>query len=62
VGGAPTNAGFTHAFAVSAVVTGLAGAVALFIPSVGPRGASSALEDVGAASPLAEPAYGTEQF
>jgi EmrB/QacA subfamily drug resistance transporter len=57
----PVDAGFTHAFAVSAVVAACAGAAAVLIPRV--RGVSApALDEIGAASPLAEPAYAREEF
>jgi sugar phosphate permease len=62
VAGLPRNSGFTHAFAVSAVVAVIAGAVAVFIPRVATRPRGSALDAVGAAGPLAEPAYADEHF
>lgn len=55
--GVPTDAGFTHAFAVSAVVAACAGVVAIFIPRAEVHRHAPALDEVGAASPLAEPAY-----
>lgn len=58
----PTDAGFTHAFAVSAVVAALAGTVALLIPRVTDRIHTPALDQVGAASPLPDPAYSREEF
>ena len=63
VAGIPSDGGFTRAFAVSAGVAVCAGAVALLIPPV--RAAHvhlPALEEVGAAAPLAEPAHARQQF
>jgi MFS family permease len=61
IAGIPRDSGFTRAFAVSAVVAVFAGVVALLIPRAG--GAHvPLLEEIGAASPLAEPAYATEDF
>jgi EmrB/QacA subfamily drug resistance transporter len=62
VAGVPTDAGFTHAFAVSAVVAACAGAVALVIPRAGVPVHAPVLDEVGAASPLPEPAYSQEEF
>ena len=62
VAGVPTDAGFTHAFAVSAVVAACAGAVALVIPRSRVPVHASVLDEVGAASPLPEPAYSQEEF
>jgi EmrB/QacA subfamily drug resistance transporter len=56
VGGIAQDSGFTHAFAVTAVVAAAAGVIALFIPGLGSRTHAPVLEEVGAASPLAEPA------
>jgi EmrB/QacA subfamily drug resistance transporter len=62
VAGIATDAGFTHAFAVSAVIAACAGAVALAIPRAGVPRRAPALDEVGAASPLGEPAYTQEKF
>jgi EmrB/QacA subfamily drug resistance transporter len=62
VGRLPRDSGFTHAFAVSAVVAVFAGLVALLIPRSGGRQHQPALDAVGAAGPLAEPAYTDEKF
>ena len=62
VAGVATQAGFTDAFAVSAVVAACAGVAALFIPRASVRPRAAVLEEVGAASPLAEPAYSRERF
>jgi EmrB/QacA subfamily drug resistance transporter len=60
--GIATDSGFTHAFAVSAVVAACAGGVAVLIPRVRGQHAASALDEIGAAGPLGEPAYTREQF
>jgi MFS family permease len=57
----PTDAGFTHAFAVSAVVAACAGAAALAIPRARGHVHAPALDEVGAAAPLPRPAYAREQ-
>jgi EmrB/QacA subfamily drug resistance transporter len=62
VAGVPTDAGFTHAFAVSAVVAACAGAVALVIPRARAAAHAPVLDELGAASPLPEPAYSQEEF
>jgi EmrB/QacA subfamily drug resistance transporter len=62
VAGIPRDAGYTHAFAVSAVVAGCAGAVAILIPRAARHVHAPALDEVGAASPLGEPAYASEGF
>src|SRR4051812_11932998 len=62
VAGVATQSGFTDAFAVSAVVAACAGVAALFIPRASVRPRAAVLEEVGAASPLAEPAYSRERF
>jgi EmrB/QacA subfamily drug resistance transporter len=51
--GIATDSGFTHAFAVSAVVAACAGVIAIFIPRALRHPHVPALEEVGAASPLA---------
>src|SRR5205823_5893492 len=59
-GGFPTEGSFETAFVVSAAVALVAGATALFIP-IGPGrlgGHLTAAEELGAAAPLGEPAYG----
>jgi EmrB/QacA subfamily drug resistance transporter len=62
VAGIPTDAGFTRAFAVSAVVAACAGAVAVVIPRARIPARAPLLDEVGAASPLPEPAYSREEF
>jgi EmrB/QacA subfamily drug resistance transporter len=62
VAGVPTDAGFTRAFVVSAVVAAVAGLVALAIPRSVLRVHSPALEEVGAAGPLPEPPLALEEF
>jgi EmrB/QacA subfamily drug resistance transporter len=57
----PTDAGFTHAFAFSAVVAACAGAAALAIPRVRAHAHAPALDEIGAAAPLPRPAYAREQ-
>jgi EmrB/QacA subfamily drug resistance transporter len=61
VAGIPTDAGFTHAFAVSAGVAACAGVAAVFIPRAVQHAHAPTLDEVGAASPLAEPAYAPEE-
>jgi EmrB/QacA subfamily drug resistance transporter len=56
VSGAPTDTGFTEAFAVSAGIAAFAGAVALFVPRSSTHPHAAVLDEIGAASPLAEPA------
>jgi MFS family permease len=58
----PTDAGYTKAFAISAVVAACAGAVAVVIPRARIPAHVPALGEVGAASPLAEPAYSQEEL
>jgi EmrB/QacA subfamily drug resistance transporter len=63
-GGAPTDAALTTAFAVSAGVALVAAVTALFIPIARGRPGGerlSAAEELGAAAPLGEPAYGVER-
>jgi MFS family permease len=55
VSGLAQDSGFTHAFAVSAVVAACAGVVALLIPRGTPHAHAAVLEELGAASPLGEP-------
>jgi EmrB/QacA subfamily drug resistance transporter len=62
VAGVATQSGFTDAFAVSAVIAACAGVAALFIPRASVRPRAGVLDEVGAASPLAEPAYSRERF
>jgi EmrB/QacA subfamily drug resistance transporter len=62
VAGVAQDSGFTHAFAVSAGVAACAGLVAMLIPRAAHHARAIKLEEVGAASPLAEPAYATEDF
>ena len=61
VAGLPRDSGFTHAFLISAIVAVFAGIVALLVPRAN-RGHVSMLEEIGAASPLGDPAYGSEDF
>jgi hypothetical protein len=56
VSGVATNSGFTHAFAVSAVIAACAGVIAIFIPRAARHPHAPVLEEVGAASPLGAPA------
>jgi EmrB/QacA subfamily drug resistance transporter len=60
VAGVARDSGFTHAFAVAAGVALCAGLVALLIPRPRHHGHVPALEEVGAAGPLGEPAYARE--
>jgi MFS family permease len=61
VAGLPTESAFTDAFAVSAVIAACAGIVALLIPRAEGRHAP-VLDELGAASPLPEPALSQERF
>ena len=58
----PTDSGYSQAFAISAVVGAAAGVVALFIPRAKRHYHAPVLDEVGAASPVAEPAYASEDF
>jgi MFS family permease len=62
-GGLPSESSFQTAFAISAGVALVAGAMALLIPI--PRGQVgqhlTAAEELGVAAPLGEPAYGLER-
>jgi MFS family permease len=60
--GIPTDAGFTHAFTVSAVIALGAGVFAIFVPRAPAHAHAPALDEVGSASPLADPAYADERF
>jgi EmrB/QacA subfamily drug resistance transporter len=60
--GLATDAGFTHAFFVSAVVAACAGAVAVVIPRTPGQGRAPVLDEIGAAGALGEPAYSEERF
>jgi MFS family permease len=60
--GVVRDSGFTHAFAVSVVVAACAGVVALAIPSTRLHAHAHALEEMGAAGPVPEPAYGQQRF
>jgi EmrB/QacA subfamily drug resistance transporter len=62
IAGVATDAGFTRAFAVSAVVAACAGAVAVVIPRARVPVRTPVLAEVGAASPLPEPALSREEF
>jgi MFS family permease len=61
VGGIAQNSGYTHAFALVAIVAACAGVVALLIPRAAHHAHVPALREVGAASPLAEPAYAGDE-
>ena len=56
VAGIPTDAGYTRAFAVSAVVAVCAGVAAIFIPRAPGHPHAPTLDELGASSPLGEPA------
>jgi EmrB/QacA subfamily drug resistance transporter len=60
--GVATDTGFTRAFAVSAGVAACAGVVAIFIPRAAIHVHARAIEEIGAAGPLAEPAISREEF
>jgi MFS family permease len=56
----PTEHSYTTAFVVGAVVAAGAGVAALLVPRSLARGHARVAEEIGAASPLAEPAISTE--
>jgi EmrB/QacA subfamily drug resistance transporter len=58
VAGIATDAGFTHAFAVSAVIAACAAGAATLVPRA--RGHAPVLRELGVASPLPEPAFARE--
>ena len=60
VAGIARDAGFTRAFAISAGVALCAGLVAMVIPRAQNRVHVPALEELGSAAPLGEPAYAPE--
>jgi hypothetical protein len=62
VAGVPTDAGFTNAFAVSAAVAACAAVAALLIPRARAHAHASSLDEIGAASPLGEPAYAQDDL
>ena len=62
VAGVATESGFTDAFAVSSVIAACAAVAAIFIPRASVRPHARVLDEVGAASPLADPAYSRERF
>ncbi|HET7566515.1 MAG TPA: MFS transporter [Gaiellaceae bacterium] len=62
VAGIAQDSGFTAAFAISAGVAACAAALALAIPRSELHRHASALDEIGAASPLGEPAYSQEEF
>jgi EmrB/QacA subfamily drug resistance transporter len=62
VGGVAAESGFTDAFAVSSVIAACAAVAAIFIPRATVRPHAAALDEVGAASPLGDPAYSHERF
>jgi MFS family permease len=55
VAGVASDSGFSRAFAVSAVIAACAGTVALLIPRARVDAHAPVLDEIGAASPLAEP-------
>jgi MFS family permease len=61
-GGLPSDASFRTAFVISSAVALVAGATALFIPIARARNEAhlTPAEELGAAAPLGEPAYGAE--
>jgi EmrB/QacA subfamily drug resistance transporter len=61
VAGIPTDSGYTRAFAVSAVVAVGAGVAAVFIPRAPGHPHAPPLNELGAASPLGEPAYARDE-
>jgi len=61
VAGIPTDSGYTRAFAVSAVVAAGAGVAAVFIPRAPGHQHAPPLNELGAASPLGEPAYARDE-
>jgi EmrB/QacA subfamily drug resistance transporter len=62
VAGVATDSGYSDAFAISAGVGICAGVVALLIPRAKRHYHAPVLDEIGAASPLAEPAYASEDF
>jgi EmrB/QacA subfamily drug resistance transporter len=56
----PTDHSFTVAFVLSAAVTAVAGATALLIPRAQRHDHPPVADEIGAAAPLAEPAYAGE--
>jgi hypothetical protein len=62
-GALPTEGSFKAAFAISAGVALVAGAMALLIPTGPgkPDGHLTPAEELGAAAPLGDPAYGLER-
>ena len=62
VAGVATESGFTDAFAVSSVIAACAAVAAIFIPRASVRPHAAVLDEVGAASPLPDPAYSRERF
>ena len=58
----PSSSGYTDAFVVSAVVAAVAALAALAIPrsSLQPHAHASALDEMGAASPLGDPALASQ--
>jgi EmrB/QacA subfamily drug resistance transporter len=62
VAGVAKQSGFTHAFLVSSGVAACAAVTALFIPRTRIGAHAPALDEVGAASPLGDPALSRERF
>jgi hypothetical protein len=58
----PSSSGYTVAFVVSAAVAAVAALAAVAIPraSLQPHAHASALDEMGAASPLGDPALASE--
>ena len=56
IAGIPTDDGFTHAFAISAIVAMCAGVASTVIPSPRAHAHLRALDEIGVASPLPDPA------
>jgi EmrB/QacA subfamily drug resistance transporter len=62
VAGIPTDDGFTQAFAISAIVAMCAGVAATAIPSAKTHMHRRALDEIGVASPLPDPATAGDDF
>jgi EmrB/QacA subfamily drug resistance transporter len=62
VAGIPTDAGFTDAFAISAIVAACAGVAACLIPSARVHVHLRPLDEIGVASPLPDPATAGEDY
>jgi EmrB/QacA subfamily drug resistance transporter len=62
VAGIPTDAGFTDAFAISAIIAACAGVAACLIPSARVHVHLRPLDEIGVASPLPDPATAGEDY